>query len=87
MNYCWLHRLAGTACGTNSIATILVCVHNTNAATDAGITWKIQNVTIADMYAVSVDCVAPPPGQAGAGNCWSSLLDVLTQETSVASLY
>ena len=47
---------------------------------DAGLTWKQQNTSIADMYAVSIDCVYE------GANCWSSLLDVLTQETSIASI-
>lgn len=47
---------------------------------DGGVTWVLSPApaTMAFMYAIAVDCAD--------GNCWANLLDVLTQESSIASL-
>ncbi len=50
---------------------------------DSGATWVKQNDTTGfpyGVYPISIDCV---PGAA----CWSTLLDVLTQETSIAAVF
>ena len=47
---------------------------------DGGVTWVKEPAPLSMLlhYAIAVDCAA--------GNCWALLLDILTQETSVASL-
>lgn len=44
---------------------------------DGGITWNVANVSMANQYGIAMDCV---PGD----TCYVNLLDVLTQESSVA---
>ena len=50
--------------------------------TDGGNTWTngTWTVDMLFMYAVAIDCVP-------ATNCWVNMLDILTQETSIAVLY
>jgi hypothetical protein len=48
---------------------------------DGGASWTLTNGTnMSTQYAIAVDCV---PGAA----CWANLLDVLTQESSIAATY
>jgi photosystem II stability/assembly factor-like uncharacterized protein len=51
---------------------------------DGGKTWTKDPAPASMLfqYAIAVDCVSGPSG----GNCWVNLLDVLTQESSIASL-
>ncbi len=53
--------------------------------TDAGKTWEtINGTSMALQYAIAVDCV--PADGTSAGNCYAALLDVDTQESSIAAL-
>lgn len=52
---------------------------------DSGKTWTQDNSTvIADQDAIAIDCV-PTVGKV-LGNCWVNLLEILTQESSLAAL-
>ena len=46
---------------------------------DGGVTWALESKNITLQYAIDLSCDAPY-------NCWAPLLDVLTQETSIARL-
>ena len=48
-------------------------------STDGGKTWDLANKNISLQYAIDISC------DVGV-NCWAPLLDVLTQETSIARL-
>ena len=54
--------------------------------TDGGDTWAsipaADPTSMSAMDAISIDCVFPTSSEEG--NCWANLLDVLTQESSVA---
>ena len=45
--------------------------------TDAGQHWALMNKNLSLQYAIDINCVQ-------GANCWAPLLDVLTQETSIA---
>lgn len=49
--------------------------------TDGGATWALgtSSADLKDTYAIAIDCVT-------GANCWANVLDILTQESSVAVL-